>query len=109
MEPKATGNIRLTFTSKRQLNAIANALMAELAYPPGMKTRATLTVRPRILELRFEAIDSTALRAIFSSHLRLLAASLNVSNALIHLDGSIAKETKTRKAKQAKARRVAAQ
>jgi tRNA threonylcarbamoyladenosine modification (KEOPS) complex Pcc1 subunit len=100
MRPKATGKIRLTFASNRQLNAMADALAAEFAHPAGMKARATLAVRPRRLELRFEAIDSAALRAIFSSHLRLLAASLNVSNALIHLDASRANETKTRETKQ---------
>ena len=103
MQPKATGKVRLSFTSNRQLNAIADALKAELAHPAGTKARASLRVRPRILELRFEAVDSTALRAIFSSYLRLLAAMLNVSNALIHLDHSGAEETKTRKAMRPKA------
>lgn len=107
MRPKATGRIRLTLTSSRQLVAIVDSLKAELAHPVGAKARVALVVRPRILELRFEAVDSTALRAIFSSYLRLLAASLNVSNALIHLDNQEAKETKRRKATRTKAESVA--
>ena len=103
MRPKATGKIRLTLTSSRQLSAIADSLKAELVHSAGAKARAALVVRPRILELQFEAVDSTALRAILSSHLRLLAASLNVSNALIHLDNSRANETKTRNATRTKA------
>jgi tRNA threonylcarbamoyladenosine modification (KEOPS) complex Pcc1 subunit len=102
MRPRATGKIRFAFDSNRQLNAIAEALKIELASHAGSKAHAAVVVRGRVLELKFEAVDSTALRAIFNSCLRLLAASLNVSSALIHLDGTGVKRTRTRKATRAK-------
>jgi tRNA threonylcarbamoyladenosine modification (KEOPS) complex Pcc1 subunit len=45
-------------------------------------------VRGLTMSLHFRARDSVALRAIMSSGLRILAASLNVSSALIHLERS---------------------
>jgi tRNA threonylcarbamoyladenosine modification (KEOPS) complex Pcc1 subunit len=70
------------------MNAVAEALSPELSRPGGDRARARIFVRGRQLRLQFEAKDSTAIRAIMSSWLRMLAASLNVSTSLIQLEGS---------------------
>jgi tRNA threonylcarbamoyladenosine modification (KEOPS) complex Pcc1 subunit len=47
-----------------------------------------MVTRGSSLTLRFEADNSAALRAILSSYLRLLSASLNVCNSLKELEQS---------------------
>ncbi len=70
------------------MNAVAQALSPELFRPGGDRARAMIFVRGKQLSLQFEAKDSAALRAIMSSCLRMLAASLNVSSSLIQLEDS---------------------
>jgi tRNA threonylcarbamoyladenosine modification (KEOPS) complex Pcc1 subunit len=70
------------------MNAVTQALSPELSRPGSGRAKARLFVRGRQLSLQFEAKDSTALRAIMSSCLRMLAATLNVSTSLIQLEGS---------------------
>jgi len=78
--------LRTNFQSKRQLHAIAAALKPELYHPVGEKANSQLLVRGRQLVISFEAKDSTALRAVMSSYLRMLKASINVSESLIQLE-----------------------
>jgi tRNA threonylcarbamoyladenosine modification (KEOPS) complex Pcc1 subunit len=68
------------------MDAIAEALQPELGHPANERARAMIGRRGRSLNLEFEADDSSSLRAIMSSYLRLVAASLNVADALIELD-----------------------
>lgn len=84
--PLALATVSVIFRNVRQTRAIADALGPELFHPAGEKARARIDVRGRKLSLRFEAKDSTALRAIVSSYLRMLAASMNVSESLIQLE-----------------------
>jgi tRNA threonylcarbamoyladenosine modification (KEOPS) complex Pcc1 subunit len=84
----ATARLRIVLQSKREVNAILDGLKPELQHPAGEKARAKISTRGKSLILRFEAKDSTALRAIMSSYLRLLAASLNVCDNLIRLERS---------------------
>jgi tRNA threonylcarbamoyladenosine modification (KEOPS) complex Pcc1 subunit len=68
------------------MRAVAEALAPELSHPAAEKAGAKIVTRGKALSLTFEARDSTALRAIMSSYLRMLAASLNVSNSLLELE-----------------------
>jgi tRNA threonylcarbamoyladenosine modification (KEOPS) complex Pcc1 subunit len=85
---KARATVRLIFGTKQQADAIAKALSPELFHPVAERAMARLVVRGLTMSLHFEAKDSIALRAIMSSALRILAASLNVSDSLIQLEHS---------------------
>ena len=85
---KAQATVRVTFGTNHYANAIAKALRPELFHPAGERANARLRVRGLTMSLHFEARDSIALRAILSSGLRILAASLNVSDSLIRLERS---------------------
>ena len=62
------------------MRAIADALKPEAV---GRKTRTVMIEKPKELVVIFEAKNSTILRAIMSSYLRMIRASLNASNALL--------------------------
>ena len=83
---KARASLRIAFRSERQTRAIADALRPEATHPAGSKTRAVVVARRRDLIIRFEGKDSTTLRAIMSSYLRMIKASVNTSNALLQLE-----------------------
>jgi len=78
------------------MRAVADALTPELSHSAGEKARASIVTRGKALSLRFEARDSTALRAIMSSYLRMLAATLNVSKSLLQLEHEVRKADKSR-------------
>ena len=80
--PKASARILMEFRSKRQTRAIADALRPEAAHPAGEKAHATIETRGNQLTVRLEARDSTTLRAIMNSYLRMLAATINVLREL---------------------------
>jgi tRNA threonylcarbamoyladenosine modification (KEOPS) complex Pcc1 subunit len=82
---RARASLRIAFRSERQMRAIADALRPEATYRAGSRARAVIVTRRRDLILRFEGKDSTTLRAIMSSYLRMIKASLNTSNALLQL------------------------
>ncbi|MGA2790785.1 MAG: KEOPS complex subunit Pcc1 [Candidatus Bathyarchaeia archaeon] len=85
---KARATVRVIFGTKQQAHAIAKALSPELFHPAGERAMARLVVRGLTMSLHFRARDSVALRAIMTSGLRILAASLNVSDSLIQLERS---------------------
>jgi len=85
-KPRAEARISVTFRSKQQMEAIAQALSPEMAHPAGEKAEARLAKRGSVMTLRFAARDSSSLRAIMSSYLRMLAATLNVSASLLELE-----------------------
>jgi tRNA threonylcarbamoyladenosine modification (KEOPS) complex Pcc1 subunit len=68
------------------MEAIAQALSPELSHPAGEKSAARLAKQGKALKLSFVARDSSSLRAIMSSYLRMLAATLNVSMYLLELE-----------------------
>ena len=80
--PKASARIQIEFRSKRQTRAIADALRPEATHPAGKKAHATIVTRGNQLTVRLEARDSTTLRAIMNSYLRMLAATVNVLGEL---------------------------
>jgi len=77
---KARAALHIRFQSRRQMRAIADALKPEAV---GRKTRTVMIEKPKELVVRFEAKNLTILRAIMSSYLRMIRASLNASNALL--------------------------
>jgi tRNA threonylcarbamoyladenosine modification (KEOPS) complex Pcc1 subunit len=83
---KASAVLRINFTSERQKRAIAEGLKPEAAHPAGERACALIAGRGKQLLLKFDAKDSTVLRAILSSYLRMIAASINASNALLELE-----------------------
>jgi len=85
---KARATVRVIFRTKQQADAIAKALSPEFFHPASKRAMARLVVRGLTMSIDFEAKDSVALRAIMSSGLRILAASLNVSDTLIRLERS---------------------
>jgi tRNA threonylcarbamoyladenosine modification (KEOPS) complex Pcc1 subunit len=85
---KVRASLKIGFQSKRELKAILDSLRPELHHPAGEKARARISTRGKSLLIYFEANNSTLLRAIFSSYLRLLAASLRVCDSLIKLERS---------------------
>lgn len=79
---EANARVIVQFRSGREATAAAEALRPEAAHPAGRKGRATISIKEKQLIVRLEARDSRALRAIMTSYLRMLAAVLNVLNAL---------------------------
>ncbi len=96
---KASAIVRVTFQTTQQTRAIAAALTPELQHPAGEKARAKIFMRGKKMGLQFSARDSAALRAIMSSYLRMLNASLNVSNSLVQLESSSKNDARNRNAK----------
>jgi tRNA threonylcarbamoyladenosine modification (KEOPS) complex Pcc1 subunit len=91
----ARAYIRIGFRSKRQMLAIADALRPETTHT-GNRARVVLVCNKRDLILRFDGKDSANLRAVMSSYLRMIKASLNTSSALLQLErtGPIPKRDK---------------
>ena len=88
---KAGATLRIAFRSERQMQAIAAALRPETAHAPGTKAHATVLARGKQLNLRFEGKDTTNLRAIMSSYMRLTRASMNTCNAVLKLERASSK------------------
>jgi len=82
----AEARISVLFRSRQQMEAIAEALRPEILHPAGEKAQARITKGGKMLKLQFEARDSSALRAIMTSYLRLLGAAVNVSRSLRQLE-----------------------
>jgi len=68
------------------MRAVVEALKPELVHPARQKARAAIIVRGNMLNLHFEAKDAATLRAIFSSYVRMLAATLNVCEIMHQLE-----------------------
>jgi tRNA threonylcarbamoyladenosine modification (KEOPS) complex Pcc1 subunit len=79
----AEAEVDVVLRSRRQLNAIATALAPETLHPAGDKAEARIIVRARSLEIKLRARDSSSLRAIMSSYLRMLKATVNVCQSML--------------------------
>ena len=66
-------------------DSIAKSLEPELSNPAGSKARAHMKIRSNSLELNFQARDTTALRAILNSYLRMIKASTSVTETVLQL------------------------
>ena len=83
----AEAEIDVMLRSRRQLHAIAAALGPETMHPAGEKAKASIAVRGGVLKIRFRARDSSSLRAVMSSYLRMLKATANVCGSLLTIEG----------------------
>jgi len=81
----ASATIRLAFTSKRQLQAINRALLPEVRHQPRQRGTVVLQMKGKNLRLRFEGTDTATLRAVVTSYLRLVAASLRAVNQITRI------------------------
>lgn len=78
----------LNLRSRRMADSIAKSLEPELIHPAGAKARARMKINRNSLELMFQARDTTALRAIMNSYLRMIGACIRVTETISKLDES---------------------
>lgn len=94
----AEAEVDAVFRSRRQLNAVADALTPEALHPAGQKAHVRIMKRGRALKLKFSAQDASSLRAIMSSYLRMLKASVNVCESIFEFErGNSRRQTDTSK------------
>jgi len=74
--------ITLHLSSRRLIEAIAKSLRPELGGRVDTKAHASLKVDGKRLELKFHARDTTSLRAILNSYLRMISACVRVARVL---------------------------
>jgi tRNA threonylcarbamoyladenosine modification (KEOPS) complex Pcc1 subunit len=82
----AEAEVDVILRSRRQLLAIAAALEPETLHRAGEKAQATIMIRGRVLKIKLRARDSSSLRAIMSSYLRMVKAAANVCGSLLSLE-----------------------
>jgi len=66
---KAQATVRLRFASQKNLNAVLKALIPEALKPASSRSLTSVESEKRLLVLRFEASDTSALRAVINSYL----------------------------------------
>jgi len=79
---KAKAQVRLPFSSERQLAALVDALKPEVDRQVGVRSKASLAVEGLDLVLCVEAEDTVALRAALNAYLRWINSTLNVLETL---------------------------
>lgn len=72
---KAHATIALDFPSKKHLNIVLQALKPETRDSPTLRSRVELQGKGKKLTLRFEAENTTALRASVNSYLRWISST----------------------------------
>jgi len=82
----AEAEIRVQLRSRRELRAAAAALAPETTHPAGKRAEVRIQVRGNMLKVNIEAHDSSALRAVMTSYLRMLKAISNVFASLAGLE-----------------------
>ena len=75
---KAKATVRLPFSSKKQLDALVNALTPEINRQIGIRSKTSLTPESGFLVLDVEAEDTVALRAALNAYLRWINSMMNV-------------------------------
>ena len=75
--------MRVRTRSRRLANTIAKSLAPEAAHPAGSKARVSVKVDETTLEVKIVAKDVTSLRAVLNSYLRMIGASLRVTNMIV--------------------------
>ena len=79
---KAEAAVKIEFESKRVLETVYNALKPETVSAPTKRSKAHVEVDGKTLTLRFEARDTTALRAALNSYLRWIRLIVEVLDFL---------------------------
>lgn len=67
---RAQATVKFEFKSEQVLKTVFNALKPETLSAPTRRSRAYIEVNGKTLVLKFEARDTTALRAALNSYLR---------------------------------------
>jgi len=83
----AEAKVSVSFRSRRQMKAIADALEPEISHPAGERARVRIITRGAVLKMYFKARDTASLRATMTSYLRMLGAAVNVSRSILNLEG----------------------
>ena len=83
---EAEAELSILLPSRKEVHAIAAALKPEASHPAGEKANAKIILRGRKLKIIFRARDSPSLRAIMSSYLRMLKATITVCGSLLEMD-----------------------
>ena len=79
---KAEAAVKFEFESERVLETVYNALKPETVSAPTKRSKAHIKVDGKTLTLRFEARDTTALRAALNSYLRWIRLIVEVLDFL---------------------------
>jgi len=79
----AEAEVRVLLRSRREITAAAAALTPEAKHPTGKKAQVEVQVRGNMLKVRIRARDSSTLRAVMTSYLRMLKAISNVLAPLV--------------------------
>jgi tRNA threonylcarbamoyladenosine modification (KEOPS) complex Pcc1 subunit len=82
MSAKAKANVRLKFTSQKQILTILNALAPEAQAPPPIRANIKLEQDDLFLVLVVEAEDTIALRATLNAYLRWINSTIKVMDAI---------------------------
>jgi len=77
-KPNAEAELRVQLKSRRQIEALVAALAPETLHPAGDKAEASVRISGKVLRVTITARDSSALRAIVTSYIRMLKAVSNV-------------------------------
>jgi tRNA threonylcarbamoyladenosine modification (KEOPS) complex Pcc1 subunit len=78
----ALATVRLRFSSKKQLDALVDALQPEVEKHIKIRSKVMLTRDFPFLMLNVEAEDTVALRATLNAYLRWINSTMNVLEAL---------------------------
>jgi tRNA threonylcarbamoyladenosine modification (KEOPS) complex Pcc1 subunit len=75
---KAQAVIRLNFSSKKSLNVVLGALKPETETSSTSRSKVGMKTEGQTLILDFRATDTSALRAVINSYLRLIGVAMNI-------------------------------
>jgi len=84
MSTNAKANVRLKFTSQKQLSTLLNALTPEANAPVTRRASVKLEKDGLFLILTVEAEDTVALRATLNAYLRWINSTINVIDVVEH-------------------------
>ncbi|MBX5327290.1 MAG: KEOPS complex subunit Pcc1 [Candidatus Bathyarchaeia archaeon] len=83
---KAQAILRLKLPSKKQAAIISKSLEPETSKPLTVRSKASIKREKDVLTLKFEAKDSSALRAIINSYLHWISLSIDTLAKLEQLN-----------------------
>jgi len=83
---KAQALLRLKLPSKKQATIISKSLELETLKPLTARSKASIKHEKNVLTLKFEAKDSSALRAIINSYLHWISLSIDTLAKLEQLN-----------------------
>ncbi len=79
---KAEATVSIEFKSEKMLETVFKAIKPETLTPPTRRSRAFVKINGKTLILKFEATDTTALRAALNSYLRWIRLTVEILEIL---------------------------